>query len=198
MNLRFKAPLFFTLFGLFCLLLPNTARADSFDWTYQGTTAIYGPLNSGSGVITTSDGVITGISGVFDGSAITALLPLEAFLGNDNVLLVPPTPLYLTLNGFSFQDAAGNLVNVYGSIGTQCEGGGSVCVPYDVYLAAIDNGFLDIGDFTVTPIAVTPEPGTITLLLVAALSLGLFFPLNRIRARVCTQIQPLSCEVPVP
>ena len=198
MNLRFKTALFFALFGLICLLLPNMARADSFDWTYQGTTVLVGPLNSGSGVITTTDGVITGISGVFNGSAITALLPPEAFLGNDNVLLIPPSPLYLTIKGFSFENAAGNQVNIYGSIGTQCEGNGSACVPYDVYLAAIDNGLIDIGDFTVTPIAVTPEPGTVTLLLAAALSLGLFLQLNRIWARDCTQVPPLSCQVPVP
>ena len=37
MKLRVNRPLFFGLLGLFCLLLPSTTKADSFDWTYQGT-----------------------------------------------------------------------------------------------------------------------------------------------------------------
>jgi hypothetical protein len=46
MTSRQKVPLFLGLLGFLCLLLPNTATADSFDWTYQGTK-----LNMASGIL---------------------------------------------------------------------------------------------------------------------------------------------------
>jgi hypothetical protein len=193
MNLRLKTPLFFALLGLFCLLLPNTARADSFDWTYQGTmlNIADGVLDSGSGELTTTDGVITGLSGTFNGLDITALLPPGAFVGNDNLLLIPPAPLYLTQGGFSFLDSDGTQFNIYAVLGTQCTCGpsGCVCVPYNLYGSISDNGINnDVGNFTLTPIAATPEPATITMLLAGVLGLSLFLQWNRPGTRVCRQI----------
>jgi len=69
MNFRRKIHLFLRLLGFLYLVLPNTATADSFDWTYQGTTLLSGILSSGSGELTTTSGVITGLSGTFNGLA---------------------------------------------------------------------------------------------------------------------------------
>lgn len=184
MNFRQKLPLFFGLLGFFCLLLPNTATADSFDWTYQGTMVLSGPLSSGSGELTTTNGIITGLSGTFNGLAITALLPPGAFAGNDNVLQIPGAPLLLTVNGFSFLDSAGDQSNIFGSEGTQCICGpsGCVCVPFNIYASVSDNGInADFGNFTLTPIMATPEPATTTMLLVA---FGLLLGWKRLGSRV--------------
>jgi hypothetical protein len=186
MNFRQKVPLFFGLFGFLCLLLPNAAKADSFDWTYQGTMLGIpsGILDSGSGELTTTGGVITGLSGTFNGLDITALLPPGAFVGNDNVLLIPPAPLYLTPGGFSFLDSAGTQFNIYAVLGTQCTCGpsGCVCVPYDVYGSISDNGINnDIGNFTLTPFIATPEPAAMAMLLPAVVGFGLLFAWKRLR-----------------
>jgi len=87
MNLRLKIPVFLGLLGLFCLLLPNTATADSFDWTYQGTMLNISPgiLDSGSGELTITNGVITGLSGTFNGLAIASIVPPGGLFGNDNL-----------------------------------------------------------------------------------------------------------------
>jgi hypothetical protein len=71
-----------------------------------------GQLSSGSGELDTTDGVITGLSGTFNGLAITALLAPGVSFGNDNLLQIPPAPLYVTPNGFSFLDSAGDQINI--------------------------------------------------------------------------------------
>jgi hypothetical protein len=194
MNLRPKTPLFAGLLALFCLLVPNTARADSFDWTYQGTmlNIASGILDSGGGELTATGGVITGLSGTFNGLDITALLSPGAFVGNDNLLLIPPAPLYLTAGGFSFLDSAGAQFNIYAVFGTQCTCGpsGCVCVPDDLYGSISDNGISnDVGNFTLTPIAATPEPATITMLLLAAVAFGLLLGWKRLETPVGPQIR---------
>jgi hypothetical protein len=182
MNLRLKRPLFLGLLGLFCLLLPSIARADSFDWTYQGTLLFTGQLNSGSGELTTTDGVITGLSGTFNGLAITALFAPDGFFGNDNLLQIPPAPLYVTGNGFSFLDSAGDRINIYAASGTDCTFSSAappVCVPINVYGAiSPESGNSDVGNFTLEPVMTTPEPGTATMLLLAILFFGMFLRLR--------------------
>ena len=171
MNLRLNRPLFLGLLGMLCLLLPGTAKADSFDWTYQGTLLLTGVLSSGSGELNATDGVITGVSGTFNGLTITALLAPGVSFGNDNLLQIPPAPLYITPNGFSFLDSSGDQINLYAALGTQCFP--SPCVPENFYASISDDGNSDLGNFTLTPVMATPEPGTATMLLPALLVFGL-------------------------
>jgi hypothetical protein len=186
MTFRQKVPLFLGLLGFLCLLLPNTATADSFDWTYQGTMSnvASGILDSGSGELTTTNGVITELSGTFNGLAIASLVVPGGLFGNDNLLLIPPAPLFVTPGGFSFLDSAGAQFNIYAALGTQCTCGpsGCVCVPFDVYGSISDNGIdSDVGDFTLMPVIATPEPAAITMLLPAVLAFGLLLVWGRLR-----------------
>lgn len=178
MNLRLNRPLLLGLLGLLCLLLPGAAKADSFDWTYQGTLLLAGQLSSGSGELDTTDGVITGISGTFNGLAITALLAPGVAFGNDNLLQIPPAPLYVTPNGFSFLDSAGDQINIYAALGTGCFP--PPCVPENSYASISFDGNSDLGDFTLTPVMTTPEPGTATMLLPTLLFFGLVFCWKRL------------------
>jgi hypothetical protein len=141
------------------------------------------PINFGSGELTTTNGVITEISGTFNGLAIAALLPPGAFAGNDNLLLVPAAPLYVTMNGFSFVDSAGTQYNIYASLGSECQCVGSVCtcVPENLYVA-LNGGTLnfDFGEFTLTPNVPTPEPSAITMLLPLLSGVALFLLRKRV------------------
>jgi hypothetical protein len=182
MNLQLNRHLFFGLFGVLCLLLPGTAKADSFDWTYQGTELLSGVLSSGSGELDATDGIVTGISGTFNGLAITALVAPGGPLGNDNILQIPPAPLYFTPGGVSFLDSAGDQINIFGAIGMECTFPGPVCVPDgdNMYGSLSDDGNFDLGNFTLAPLVATPEPGTATMLLSAVLFFGLFLERKRL------------------
>jgi hypothetical protein len=186
MKPQFKTVFCFALLGLTCLVLPNASKADSFDWSYQGTLpgAPSGLLNFGSGELTTTNGVITELSGTFNGLAIAVLLAPGAFAGNDNLLLLPAAPWYLTSGGFSFLDSAGAEFNIYGGIVlTSCTCGPSGC--YDCTSSNIygttnfDSSIADTGNFTVTPIAATPELSTMAMLLPVALGFALFLVWKR-------------------
>jgi hypothetical protein len=170
MDFRLNKHLFLGLFGVLCLLLPSAAKADSFDWTYQGTFLLSGVLSSGGGELSTTDGVITELSGTFNGLAITALLPPGAAFGNDNLLQIPPAPLFVTPGGFSFLDSAGDVINIYAALG----------VPFNMYASVSFDGNADIGNFTLAPVVVSPEPGTATMLLSAILLFGLFLQRKRL------------------
>jgi hypothetical protein len=182
MKLRPKTVFCLAIVGLACLVVPNVSLADSFDWTYQGTMLDLGVLSSGSGELNTTDGVITELSGTFNGLDITALLAPGAFAGNDNLLQIPPAPLFVTPNGFSFLDSAGDQINIYAVLGTQCICGpsGCVCVPDNVYGSASDDGNFDTGNFTLAPVA-TPEPGTVSMMFSGLLGLGLLAGMKRLR-----------------
>ncbi len=179
MDLRLNRGLFFGLLGVLCLLLPGTARADSFDWTYQGTMLLSGVLSSGSGELNTTDGVITELSGTFNGLAITALLPPGAAFGNDNLIQIPPAPLYVTPGGFSFLDSAGDQINIYAALG----------VPFNFYASVSFDGNSDLGNFTLEPVMTAPEPGTATMLLPTVLFFGLFLRRKRLGKRYVTQFR---------
>ena len=189
MDLRRNRVLIFGLLGVLCLLLPGAAKADSFDWTYQGTDLLNGVLSSGSGELNATDGIITGISGTFNGLALTALVAPGGPLGNDNILQIPPAPLLLTPGGVSFLDSAGDQINIFGAIGMECTFPGPVCVPDgdNTYGSLSDDGNFDLGNFTLAPITTAPEPGTATMLLPAALFLGLFLRRKRVGAESAAQ-----------
>jgi hypothetical protein len=187
MKLRFSTALCFALLGLACLVVPSASKADSFDWSYQGTLpdTANGPLNFGSGELTTTNGVITELSGTFDGLAIESLLAPSAFAGNDNLLLLPAAPWYLTQGGFSFLDSTGAEFNIYGGVVlTSCTCGPSGC--YDctstnLYATTnFDSSIADIGNFTVTPVAKTPEPSAMAMLLPVALGIAPFLLCKRV------------------
>jgi hypothetical protein len=189
MRLRFKTVFCFALLGLTCLMLPNTSKADSFEWTYQGTIPDLpnGIINFGSGELTTMDGVINELSGTLNGVAIAGLLPPGAFAGNDNLLLLPASPLYVTLGGFSFADSTGMQFNIYASIGTECSCGpsGCVCAPYNLYGLVNGNGLdSDLGNFTLTSNIATPEPTAMAMLQPAVLGFALFAAWKRFRDMV--------------
>jgi len=182
MNLRLRTPWFFGLIGFFFLLLPNIARADSFTWTYQGTQLLSGVLSSASGELTTTDGIITELSGTINGLAITALLAPGAFAANDNVLLLPPAPLFVTEAGFSFLDSAGDQINIFAVLGSPCAGlpPDVICSPTNTYASISDDGNVDLGNFTLSPVTATREPGTLAMLS-SVLALSLFMVWSRRR-----------------
>jgi hypothetical protein len=184
MNFRLKALFFLGLLGMLFLLLPTAVTADSFDWTYQGTMNNIGTgiLDSGGGELTTTNGVITGISGTFNGLAIASLVAPGGLAGNDNLLLIPPAPLFVTPGGLSFLDSAGTGFNIYASLGTECTCGpsGCVCVPFDLYGSVSDNGINnDLGNFTLTPITATLEPAAMVMLLPVVLCFAVFLVSKR-------------------
>ena len=182
MYLRLNKASLMVLLGVLCLLLPGAAKAESFDWTYQGTDLLNGVLSSGSGELDATDGLITGISGTFNGLAITALVAPGGPLGNDNILQIPPAPLYFTPGGFSFLDSAGDQINIFAAIGMECTFPGPVCVPDgdNRYSSLSDDGNFDLGDFTLSPVTTAPEPGTTAMLLPALLFFGLFLQWKRL------------------
>lgn len=200
MKLRLNAVLCFALLGLACLVLPNASKADSYDWSYQGTlpAASSGLLNSGSGELTTTDGVITELSGTFDGLAISTLLAPGAFAGNDNLLLPPTAPWYLTQGGFSFLDSTGAEFNIYGGVvltGCTCGPDGCYdCTSSNIYgVTNFDSSIADTANFTVTLIATTPEPSIMSMLLPVALGFALFLARKRIQAKLSAPSTPASC-----
>jgi len=174
--MRFRSNSFGFL-ALLWLLLPANAKADTYDWQYQGTSSNLGNglLSSGSGELTAVNGVITGLSGTFNGVTIAGLLAPNAFVGNDNLLLFPGQP-YLTTGGVSFVDSNYTQINMYASTGTDNFGN-----TFFVYASIEDNQlFNDIGNFTLEPIA-TPEPGTSALLFTGMLGLGLLARCGQMR-----------------
>ena len=86
--------------------------------TVSGASAI--DLDTGSGVITTSDAlsggsyVIQGVSGMVNGNAITGL---SLFGSADNLLLSPTTPDAFDFHGFGFM-TAGESFNLFGDFFT--------------------------------------------------------------------------------
>ena len=186
MHLRARVVFYLAIIGLTCVAFPNASKADSFDWSYQGTLPGSGALNFGSGELTTTNGVITELSGTFDGLAITGLLAPGSFAGNDNLLIFPAAPWYLTSGGFSFV-VAGAEFNLYGGIvNTTCTCGPSGCFncfTSNVYgTTNADGSIADIGNFTVTPNIATPEPASIAMLFPTLLGFALILAWKRSKA----------------
>jgi len=184
--LRARVVCYLAIIGLACVTFPNASKADSFDWSYQGTLPGPSGLNFGSGELSTTNGIITELSGTFDGLAITGLLAPGSFAGNDNVLIFPAAPWFLTLGGFSFL-VEGAEFNLYGGVvDTTCTCGPSGC--FDCFTTNVygstnaDGSIADSGDFTVTPNIATPEPSSIAMLFPTLLGFALILAWKRSKA----------------
>lgn len=168
------------------LVLPNTARADSFDWIWSGSDTGNGTLTA-TPVSGTDHELVTSMTGTFDGLTITGLLPLDTLLGNDNLIFPaqnggPLGKTFLDFLGVSFHVTIGtpgmdwNFASNFGCQGPVCAG----CDPSDsrpcVFYAANtlpQNLFSELpGTFTLTSVA-APEPGTLSLLLPGLITFGL-------------------------
>jgi hypothetical protein len=159
--------------------LTAAARADlTWDWSFTGTTALFGSLVSGGGTLTTdplSGGgySITSISGTFAGNTITSLD--STFADADNILWTPGNngagdDLLLSGAGLSFDDNTGDAVNIYDYYGDYFAG--------DSY-----GNYGNIGTFTATEVTAAPEPSQVISLLSLAGMGGAGLLVRRFRNR---------------
>ena len=173
------------------------ANAATFMFTYSGAP---GSNTSASGTITTAgtnpsgsfftpSTLITGLTGVFNGSAITALLTPGTFYkttgifgspGNDNILYYPTTqvfnglPTYLDRYGLAFSTASQN-VNIFfglGGYGTVTQTGTGPVT------SAVG------GNFSVTPLAAVPEPATWAMMTLGFGAVGFAMRRKKVSTRI--------------
>ncbi len=110
------APLAMAAFGFM-----TAAHAEVYDFSYVDS-ATSGKNIVASGTITTGADAgsgfydVTAITGFRNGSAITGLVPVNGYAGNDN--LFSPTPSYFSFPGVSFSAADGNDYNIASDGGT--------------------------------------------------------------------------------
>jgi hypothetical protein len=148
------------------------ASAETFDWSITGPSSdLGGVVYTGSGTLVTSNtsvpgGVgntqsgylVTGITGTLDGSAITGLLPVGTFAGNDN-LVFPISSSLLDPSGLAFTTKSGIDVDLFGFYEP---GSTDVTSGYNYAETASPSGF-GVGTFTLTE-APVPEPASMALL----------------------------------
>jgi PEP-CTERM motif len=144
-------------------------RADTFDFNFSFTGDI-----SGSGTFVAerkllSEYLIVGVTGSVDGVTIASLLPPGTYPlpqpgANDNLLFYSPTATvpHFSLDGVSFEDTAGNDINLYFE---------------DSSYNVIEGPAFSTVSFTLDapkPANVTPEPATLVLIGTGAMgSLGM-------------------------
>jgi hypothetical protein len=125
------------------------AKADTITFGFSFT----GPVDSGSGLFTTSttatpgEYLVTGISGTTDGLNITGLLPPGSFGNNDNLLFFPGIPF--DIPGVSYRLSDGSGINLYSFQGLTLLNFGP------------NNQNAEVLTFQVAPV---PEPGSLALL----------------------------------
>ena len=180
--------------------LAAPASAADFLFTYNG---VAGSGITGTGTITTGTSnpsgsfftpslLITSINGMFNGSAITNLLPQNTFFktsgifgspGNDNILYYPSSQTfnnqttYIDRYGVGF-DTAEQRVNLFfglGGYGSVIQNTGSTNVTSDV-----------VGTFTITPsgVGAVPEPASWAMMILGMGAIG--FAMRR--QKVTTQV----------
>jgi hypothetical protein len=83
-----------------------------FDFSYSFAGIAATPMDvTASGQFTATDlldgsFLVTGITGTWNGAAITGLIPVGAYAGNDNLLFFPAEP-YIDISGISYSVSAG-------------------------------------------------------------------------------------------
>jgi hypothetical protein len=148
------------------------ACADTFNLTWTGAfgpgSAILTATNEGSG-----DFLVTAMSsGLQNGLGIT-LLPVGAYGLNDNQIFQPPNTDLLDLPGFAFSDGTNDYnlflytIPIDGNTYTECSSAvtgvsGCVTIP-DFNLSS------PVDTLSITPVAATPEPTSVSLLGAAVL-----------------------------
>ena len=116
----------------------GAARAETYSWNWSPSD---GDSTTGSGAFDESGGVITSFTGTFGGEAITALLPVNSYYGNDNE--------YPLNSGVAF------------SIAAPYQGG----TDFVLYSGAwFNDNTVGYGTFTASPAVAVPEPATCTLI----------------------------------
>ena len=161
--------LYLMLCALALALVPaSVAHADTFTFSFSGL------LFSGSGTFTgteigsTDTYLLSGITGsvteLSGASNITGLLGINAFQGNDNVLIYPPDLFgtrYFTHGGVSFALSNNHWINLNDTLGFEnsVDGFGPGHV---ITLTQFD--IVDVDRVSTTPAATAPEPGTLMLL----------------------------------
>jgi len=161
--------LYLMVCALALALVPTSrVHADTFTFSFAG------PLFSGSGTFTgtqigvTDTYLLSGITGTVTEltgpSNITGLLGINAFQGNDNVLIYPPDLFgtrYFTHGGVSFALANNHWINLNDTLGFEnsVDGFGPGHA-----ITVLQFDIVDVDRVTTTPAATAPEPGTLWML----------------------------------
>jgi hypothetical protein len=131
------------------LLFPAAAQASLlFNFSFSG------PGVTANGQFTTNDlsggsYLVTGIAGTRNGIAISALIPPNGFMFNDN-LLYPSAPI-VDFDGIGYASGGVNYNIFFESF-------------FNQYHEAADLSVIPISSFSVTPAATVLEPATLALL----------------------------------
>ncbi|HUK52608.1 MAG TPA: hypothetical protein VL099_04890 [Candidatus Binatia bacterium] len=165
MNIRWNSLFSVGLLGLLCLMLPQTARADNFTFSFTGTYGtvtgeIFGLTNNTTGAAT--DVTITSFPGIFlsdpllAGSAVTDL-----FSGQWNILENTFTESSGAINSYVFTCNDINGTTFILSIG------------YQAGILEIAYGATDVGPVSFVPSSpvAAPEPASFGLMLFGLMAL---------------------------
>ena len=152
------------LLALVVSLIPvSKAHADTFTFSFSGDLFYGSGTFTGTQIGATGTYQLSGISGTvtdFAGaSSISSLLAVNAFQGNDNILIYPPDffgTRFFDHGGVSFALANGHWINLNDTLGFEnsVDGFGPGHALTLTQLNVVD----------VDRIAATPEPGTLMLL----------------------------------